>query len=247
LELCGEGPCSLLEITNHLGVHRTTASRLVQTLARRSLLVRDADGRYVIGVRMAGLAQHAIEHSDLYSVAHPHLVALAEDLGYSVHLAVPVRPYIVSVDIVEPSYSIKMPLRIGARVLVNTSGVGKAILAHLPTSEVEVFLDNATWQRYTENTITDREQMKKVLDSVRARGWAFDDCEYEDISNCIAAPVHDYRSVVGAVSITAFRAQADLAALEKHLDRLLATTAAISRGLGWTGRAWARLAQAPSA
>jgi DNA-binding IclR family transcriptional regulator len=75
LEFCSEGQRSVQDIADHLGTHRTTASRLVQTLANRSLLVKGLDGRYSVGVRTAGLAQHAIEQSDLRSVAHQHLVA----------------------------------------------------------------------------------------------------------------------------------------------------------------------------
>lgn len=237
LEFCSEEPRSLKDISEHIATHRTTALRLVQTLANRSLLVKGRDGRYSVGVRTAGLAQYAIEQSDLRSVAHEHLVLLAQDLGFSVHLAAPVRPHVLSIDIVEPPYSIHMPLSVGGRVRLNTAGVVKAILAHMPPDEAEHYLRAATWERYTEQTITSPEEMRAVLSDVRKRGWGYDNCEFEEISNSIAAPIRNYASqVAGAVSITAFKVQADLDQLMTHVERLQATTAAISHGLGWTGR-----------
>lgn len=236
LEFCSEGQRSVQDIADHMGTHRTTALRLVQTFANRSLLVKGLDGRYSVGVRTAGLAQHAIEQSDLRSVAHQYVVRLAQELGYSVHLAA-VRPHILSIDIVEPPYSIHMPLRVGGTVLLHTAGVAKAMLAYIPPEEAEHHLRAATWERYTDQTITSSEEMWSVLRDVRKRGWGYDNCEFEEISNSIAAPIRNYASqVAGAVSITAFKAQADLGQLQTHVERLLETTAAISHGLGWTGR-----------
>jgi DNA-binding IclR family transcriptional regulator len=53
----------------------------------------------------------------------------------------------------------------------------------------DAILANASWQRYTDNTITTSQAMLDRLDEVRQRGWATDEGEYETCSNCGAAPV----------------------------------------------------------
>ena len=67
--------------------------------------------------------------------------------------------------------------------------MSKAILAALSPARRDAILTNASWQRYTENTITTAQAMRNRLDQVRQQGWATDEGEYETFSNCVAAPV----------------------------------------------------------
>lgn len=234
LEFCSDRPRDLKEIADTLGVHRTTAMRLVQTLIAAGFLRKDETGRFGVGFRLAGLAQSALEQFDLRSLVHPHILQLSERVGHTVQFAVPEASHLVYVDKIEPPNSITLNTRIGGFVVVHTAGVSKAILAYLPSQERNQILDHATFERFTNNTITDRETFMHVLDDVREQGWAADRGEYESFSNCIAAPVLSHTgTVAGAISITAFKERADLEALKLLLPELLETTHSISRELGW--------------
>lgn len=234
LEFCSARPRSLREVAEHLGVHRTTVSRMVQTLSDAGFLRKDGERGYGPGFRLAGLAQAALENFDLRSVVHPHIVRLSTRLGFTVQFAVPQAPNMLYVDKVEPPNAITLRTTIGGFVVVHTAGVSKAILANLPAPERNEILATATFERFTENTIASREDFDRVLAEVRERGWSADRGEYELFSNCIAAPVWDHSGqVAGAISITAFREIADVDALLERLPDLLATTAAISKELGW--------------
>jgi DNA-binding IclR family transcriptional regulator len=75
---------------------------------------------------------------------------------------------------------------------------------------------------------------RHARDEVLQRGWATDEGEYETFPNCVAAPVWGPPGeVAGAISITAFREMADIAALKGLVPTLLTTTTAISNDLGW--------------
>jgi len=234
IELCSRRPRTLAELAEALGVHRTTALRLVQSLLAAGFLRKDGTGRLGVGFRLAGLAQTALAQFDLRTLVHPHIVALGDRVGHTIQFAVPEANRLVYVDKVEPANSITLNTRIGGDVVVNTAGVSKAILAALPPERRDAILANATWERYTDNTITTREQMLVRLERVRQQGWATDEGEYETFSNCVAAPVWGPTGdVAGAISITAFREKADIAALEGLIPTLLSTTSAISRELGY--------------
>ncbi len=221
LELCADGAVDINTVAATLDVHRTTALRIIQSLEAGGLLKRDAQHRYRIGYGLHALATRSDEDVDLRSIAHPHLLKLAADTGFTVHCAVPIDDRIVSLDLVEPPYSIRLPLRIGGSVVIHTAGVAKAILANLDAFDADRILDNATWEKFTERTITGRAQMQVTLSSVRTRGWAYDDGEFEDISNCIAAPFFDHSGrVLGAFSLTCFKAQTPLTVLEGFVPRL---------------------------
>jgi len=234
LEFCSVKPRTLKEIAEMCGVHRTTALRLLQTLEPSGFVRRNASGRYGVGFRLAALAESALQQFDLRTLVHPHIADLSERVGQTVQFAIPQGQGIVYVDKIEPPNSIHLDTRIGGNVVVHTAGVSKAILAHLPPVQVDRILDELTFERFTDRTITTRSAFEVRLGEVRTLGWSYDDGEYEAISNCVAAPVWDYAgTVAGAISITAISSQLNIAGLQNLLPELLATTAAISRDLGY--------------
>ena len=234
LEFCSQRPRELREIAEELGVHRTTALRILQTLAAAGFVRKDASGRYGVGFRLAGLAQSALDQFELRSVVHPHLVRLSERTNQPIQFAVPQGGQMVYVDKVEPSQGISLNTTIGGFVVIHTAGVSKAILANLDEASRDRIIANASFERYNDNTITNKDELLQRLEKVRSAGWATDEGEFDVVSNCIAAPVWAQANrVAGAISITSFREKADIPALLAHLDDLLATTREISHELGW--------------
>jgi DNA-binding IclR family transcriptional regulator len=234
LEFCSIRPREIREIASEIGVHRTTALRMMQTLSAGGFVRRDDFGRYGVGFRLAGLAQAALEQFDLRTVVHPYIVKLSESTGQTTQFAVPQGNHIVYVDKIEPSQGISLNTTIGGFVVIHTAGVSKAILANLPASRCDEIIEGATFEKFNANTISSPEELRARLDEVRQRGWATDEGEYDVVSNCIAAPVRGHSNqIAGAISITAFREKTDIDALREYLSELLLTTTAISHELGW--------------
>ena len=234
LEYCSVRPRELRDIATELGVHRTTALRLLQTWSAAGFVRKDDFGRFGVGFRLAGLAQAALDQFDLRTVVHPHIIRLSEETGQTIQFAVPQGEHIVYVDKTEPRNGISLSTNVGGFVVIHTAGVSKAILANLDPARRDGIIANASFERYNSNTVTSRDQLLERLDVVRDQGWATDEGEFDVVSNCIAAPVWDHNAAVaGAISITSFREKADITALLGYLDALLATTNAISRELGW--------------
>ncbi|WP_407358533.1 IclR family transcriptional regulator [Microbacterium sp. LTA6] len=238
LELCSAEPRSASEIADVLGVHRTTVLRTLLTLQDAGLVRQTVPGVFGTGFRLAALAKSAMMHFDLRGIAHPHLKALSDELHLTVQFAVLDGDRIRYVDKIEPRDSIVLNTEIGGEVVISTAGVAKAILAHLPSELRRTVLNRATFPAYTERSFTDRESYERELTRVQERGWAFDDGEYDDLSNCIASPVRDHAGdVAGAVSVTAFRSRTNLDELREHLPTLLTTTEMISHQLGFRNEA----------
>ncbi|MGO1383309.1 MAG: IclR family transcriptional regulator [Arachnia sp.] len=234
LQICAKGPALVDDIAETVGVHRTTALRIIQSLEAGGLLRRDGDRKFVIGYGLYALASPQPSDVDLRAVIGPRLRTLAADTGFSVHCAIPADDRIVSLDFVEPPYSIRLPLRVGGNVVIHTAGVAKAMLAHLEPSHRDRILANATWERYTDRTITHPEEMHAVLESVRNRGWAYDDGEFDEVSNCIAGAFFDYSGqVVGAISLTAFKPQMPLDLMETSVPRLQQELRELSHQFGF--------------
>ena len=234
VELLAGTPRFPSDVAEVLDTHRSTALRLLQTLADAGYARRLPDGRYSLGYRMVGLAQRAQEQFDLRTIGHPHLVELTTQTGCTTHLAAIDNGHVVYVDKVEPTDSPRILSQIGRPVPLHTASAAKAILAHLPAGRLDLLLDDWVFTRYSPSTITTREAFLADLDAARERGYAVDDGEYEDYVNCIAVAVRDATGdVVASISVTALRAIRDLASLVADLPRLRQAATDMSRDLGW--------------
>ncbi|MEV1022179.1 IclR family transcriptional regulator [Streptomyces sp. NPDC050264] len=235
LEFVARRPRTQTEVGEHLGVHRSTALRILESLTDGGLARRLPDGRYAVGHRLAGLAHLALEQFGLKDVAGEHLRGLGDRCGHTVHLAALEGDRIVYVDKVDPVDGVRLYSQIGRPVTLHTAGVAKAILAHLPRERAAALLADCDFAPHTGTTLTGAAAYRRALDETLARGFAVDDGEYEDYVNCVAVPVRDSAGeVVAAVSVTALKARADLPALVSDvLPDLAATAETISKELGW--------------
>lgn len=227
-------PRTQSEIAEVLGVHRSTALRILGTLVESGLVRRRPDGTYGVGYRLTWFASLASEQFELRDLARPRLAELGAECGHTVHLAVLEDDRIVYADKIEQPGTVRMYSQIGQPVRLHTSGVAKAILAHVGAATLDRMLSGYDFERFTSTTVTDRADFDADLETVRERGWAVDDGEFEDFINCVAMPVRGPDSkVIAAVSITALRAQAELEELQGLLPRLTQVCEGISKSIGW--------------
>ncbi|NYE01914.1 DNA-binding IclR family transcriptional regulator [Kineosphaera limosa] len=203
ITLVAQRPMSASEISRELDTHRSTISRLVRTLEEHRFVRRDRDGTVRLGSFLTTLPSHDLRRQELIDAARPHLEALGERFGHTVHLAGLEGNDIVYWDKVESRQVLRMYSTIGARAPAHATGVGKAILALLPPARRARVLETGELTRHTEHTIVDREQLEEHLAEIAHRGWAVDALEHEPFIHCVAAPICGANGVVGAVSVTA--------------------------------------------
>ncbi|WMX45308.1 IclR family transcriptional regulator [Streptomyces roseicoloratus] len=204
LPLLARGPADLGQVAERLGVHKSTALRLLRTLHDHGLVYRQQDQRYRLGARLFALAQEAVENLDVREIAHPHLVALNERTGHTVHLAVHEEGEVLYIDKVESRYPVRMYSRIGKPVAITVAAVAKLLLADLPETERRALAARLDYPLYTARSTPNAVAFLKELAAVREQGWATDLGGHEESINCVAAPVRgaDGR-VVAAMSVSA--------------------------------------------
>ncbi|MFF4285211.1 IclR family transcriptional regulator [Streptomyces sp. NPDC001633] len=230
LPLLAEGPADLGQVADRLGVHKSTALRLLRTLHEHGLVHRQADQRYRLGARLFALAQEAAENLDVREIAHPHLVALHEKCGHTVHLAVHEENEVLYIDKVESRYPVRMYSRIGKPVAITVAAVAKLLLADLPEAERRTLAATLDYPRYTARSTPDATAFLAELAKVREQGWATDLGGHEESINCVAAPVRgaDGR-VVAAMSVSAPNVVVSAEELLTLLPLVRRTADAISR------------------
>ncbi|MFI1199236.1 IclR family transcriptional regulator [Streptomyces sp. BHT-5-2] len=230
LPLLAEGPADLGQVADRLGVHKSTALRLLRTLHAHGLVHRQPDQRYRLGARLFALAQQAAEHLDVREIAHPHLVELNEKCGHTVHLAVHEENEVLYIDKVDSRYPVRMYSRIGKPVAITVAAVAKLLLADLPEAERRALAARLDYPRYTPRSTPDAAAFLAELAKVREQGWATDLGGHEESINCIGAPVRgaDGR-VAAAMSISAPNVVVSAEELLTLLPLVRRTADAVSR------------------
>lgn len=217
------------ELARRTGIHASTVSRLLATLAHAGLVEYVSEtGRYRLGLRLVQLGNAVLERLDVRGIARPHLHALVAATEETATLSAPGDEHAVTVDFVQGPSSVQSVTQIGRPSVAHATATGKVMLAFgagdLPTRPLTA---------YTRRTITSRAALSAELDRVRTRGWAQSVGEREDDLNALAAPIWDSRGELAAIlgvqgPASRFNAKAMRAALAPLLDH----AGAISTSLG---------------
>lgn len=227
----------LTAVAVRAGLNKATAFRLLGSLQRAGLVIRDpATGHYRPGMKLVRMAEQILEALDFRTVAHPHVERLADEIGHGVLAGVLEGPEVVYVDHVEGSGGLRVHRQVGGRRSVHVSSIGKAILAHLPPTEAAAIVDACRFEPRTEHTITDRAAFLAHLEVARGRGWA--EVRDEDALGAlsVSAPVFDHTDrVVGAIGFTGPSIALRGPALERSIPLLLEAGRAASAELGHIG------------
>ena len=222
------------ELSRELGLHKSTVSRLMQTLEQGGLLARNPETkRYRLGTELLGLASEVLSYMDVREVARPFLRRLAEDCQESVNLVVLEGGQVVNLEqFVPPARQVKNIGRVGRRMCAHCTAAGKVMLAYLPPDRLDKVLAGELL-KFTIHTITDPDKLRQELAQIPERGYAGAREELEDGLNAVAAPITDHTGrVVAAASIAgpAYRVAPEMFS---HLaGQLVEVTEQISRQLG---------------
>lgn len=199
--LAARGEAGITEIADELGVHKSTASRLVSALQRRGLLdQRGERGKYALGFGIVRLAAATTGRMDLARLGQPTCQALAETVGETVNLAVSDGEAAINLAQEFGSSAVSTQNWVGRRTPLHATSAGKVLLAWMDETERRALLRRRL-PRYTDETITEAGALRAELARVVEEGYARSFEELEVGMHAVAVPVwaHD-GTVVAALS-----------------------------------------------
>ena len=179
---------TLSDIARRAGLPVATAHRLVGELVTWGALSRGPDGGYTVGVRLWEVGLLSPLHTRLREVAVPFLQDLHASVRENVHLAVRDGDEALYVEKVTGHRSVPIVSRVGGRLPLHATGVGKALLAFQDPAYVASFLRRPL-HRCTPYTVTEPGRLARELTTVRRRGWAATSEEMTLGSCSVAVPV----------------------------------------------------------
>ncbi len=197
------------EVAAKLKIAKSSAHDLMSSLAKLGFLNKTEDSRYRLGWRLVTLSETLLATTELRKEAHPVMEDLATEYQETLHLAVLDDTQAVYVDKLEGRQAVRVELTsLGARLYAHCSALGKVLLAFCDEEEVRRIIQTAGLPRFTDNTITDEDELIQNLVKIRKQGFAYDLEEIMPDLCCVAAPIYDYSgNVIAAISmsIPAFR------------------------------------------
>ncbi|MFB6308331.1 MAG: IclR family transcriptional regulator [Haloarculaceae archaeon] len=190
------------ELSDVLDMPVSTIHDHLQTLEAEEYLINE-DGTYRVGARFLELGEQARSRMKVYEVAQPEIDELAANTGEHANLMIEEHGLGVFLYRARGENAVHLDTHAGMRVPLQTTSLGKAIMAYRPREEVEAILDEHGLPAITDRTITDRTELFEELEAVRERGFALDDEERIEGMRCVAAPITDSDDrAIAAVSVS---------------------------------------------
>ncbi|MBM7691539.1 DNA-binding IclR family transcriptional regulator [Peribacillus deserti] len=229
-----ERELTITEISKRMNLHKSTVHSLLKTLqVQRYISQNEENGKYSLGLKLFERGSMVLGHLDLRNVARKHLEWLSATTNLTVHLVVLEGQEGVYVDKVEGSGVTVMYSRIGRRVPIHTSAVGKSLVAARTDSELDLLLEGYSYTRPTEKSIGSKEEFLAELEKVRAAGYSIDNEENEPGIVCLAVPIKNYSgNVIAAMSVSIPASKAE-ETHEYYVGILKECSSKISQGLGY--------------
>ena len=147
--LADTGSVTLADLCRQLDLNKSTLHRLLSSLIYMGYVKQDGEtGKYSLSLKLLGLSNKLLVHMDILDAVRPSLKVLAQETGETVHF--------VQLDGVEAVYiykeestqnSVRMVSKVGSRIPLYCSGVGKAIAADMDQSQIQSIWEHSTIQK----------------------------------------------------------------------------------------------------
>jgi DNA-binding IclR family transcriptional regulator len=235
--LARRGDAGVTEVAGELGVHKSTAFRLLAALENRDLVEQTADrGKYRLGFGIIRLAGATTAQLDLSRESRPVCERLAAEVGETVNVAVLADSFAINITQVRGPAAVTSHNWVGQRTPVHATSSGKVLLAYQPETIQRHLVGEKPLPRFTAHTIVSPVDLLAQLGAIREQGYG---CTVEELEiglNAVAAPVRGYDGdVVAAVSASGPSYRLDADRFPDVAQLVKAGAAEISARIGYLG------------
>lgn len=212
------------EVASYLDLPKSTVHDHLRTLQQLELVVNE-NGSYETGMRFLEYGGYARKRKKIFEVARPEVEKLAKQTGEHSNLMVEEHGKGTFLYKAEGDDAVQLDTYNGYRVNLQTTALGKTILAHMPEDRVMEILDRHGLPQVTERTVTDVDELLDQLEAIREQGFARDFEERVQGMHCVAAPILRDDEVLGAVSVSGPKSRMQGTRFEEEIPRQVTRTA----------------------
>jgi len=234
--LChAQGPLSLDDVTQGMGLPKPTVHRILAMLTDAGLLRRDPHTRrYTVGPRLAAFGVALWRNDGLRVPWRQALEQAVQETGESCNLTVLENDRVLYLDRVETDRPLRLHLTPGTRVPLHCTASGKLFLSEMKPEVLRQWVAEQALKRYTPQTITDAEMLVSEIETVRRTRVGLHDSELFEDSVAVAVPVLDADGrICAALALHAPSSRENIKSCLRHLDVLRRAATVIAQGMGF--------------
>ena len=217
-----------VELSQKLGFHKATVSRILQNLTRHGFLIQNSQTkRFTLGPSVMDLARAVNQSlkSNLVHIAKPFVDDLRDRLRETIIFEILSGETTFMAYIAEGPRLVRLAGSIGDRVPIHASAGAKALLAFSP-HEVRNRLLDVKLHRFTKHTIIEKKKLYLQLETIRKKEVAFDHEEIDEGTSAIGAPIFNHEEKPVAALVVAGPSQRITPNIDSPLVSELKTAAA---------------------
>lgn len=235
---------NLAELSKAVGLHNSTTFHLVKTMVQLGYIAQGRDSkRYRIGARLFTLAAGALDENTFLALATPVLESLTAETGEAAHFAIRSGKDIVVIARTAGSGLLQMADRTGASRPAHATALGKVLISALNDAQIRQVLGKEALRAYTRRTIVERDALLRDIATVRKKGLAYDDGEFDAEVRCVAVPVYDFAGrIAGAMGISGPVWRLSLQSLQDKAEQVREAAKLLSAQLGYSEKQAPRVA-----
>ena len=194
----------LSDLAIRTGLSTSTVHRLLATLENRRFVQFDrSQSKWHVGARCFTVGATFARRRNFAAQAIPYLRKLRDLTRETANLAVVDDEFIIVLTRMESREIMRSLTKLGGRVAMVASGVGKAVLATYSNEDVSAIIRHHGMPRLTEKSIVRPSELFKELEKIRRQGYAVDDEEACMGLRCVAAVVYnDCAEPLAAISVS---------------------------------------------
>lgn len=232
--LAHDGESGVTKIAEELGVHKSTAFRLIAALERRGLVEQNLErGKYRLGIGILRLAGATTARLDVVQEARPLARALAAKTGETVNIAVLSEGAALYLDQIAGTSALQPHNWVGQRIPLHATANGKVLLSGMTAEQITIEVGQR-FRAYTPTTVTSLKKLLIDIEDVRAKGFAVVVDELEMGLTAVAAPLRNaHGDVIASLSVSGPTFRFDKDRARQAIQQVAEVADEVSERLGW--------------
>ncbi|MEO6471438.1 MAG: IclR family transcriptional regulator [Aeromicrobium sp.] len=232
--LAHDGESGVTKIAQELGVHKSTAFRLIAALERRGLVEQNLErGKYRLGVGILRLAGATTARLDVVQEARPLARALAAKTGETVNIAVLSEGAALYLDQIAGTSALQPHNWVGQRIPLHATANGKVLLSGMTAEQITDEVGQR-FRAYTPTTVTSLKKLLVDIEDVRTKGFAVVVDELEMGLTAVAAPLRNaHGDVIASLSVSGPTFRFDEDQVKQAIQQVTEVADEVSERLGW--------------
>lgn len=225
----------LKDLSKLLNYDTSTVFRFLGTLIKNGYVTQDMDTlKYSLTYKICNIANEVNKSINMRELAHPYLKELLPVFKETVTLSYDHDMSVVYLDVLDGNDHILSTTNyIGRIAPLHCTGAGKLMLQNYSDQDIDIMINRKGLRKFTDNTITSKEQLRSELEIVKERGYAYDNEECEYGVKCISFPIRNSNNqIVAAFSVTGPVTRLSDEYIESRLDYLRHTSKVLSEKFG---------------